>query len=523
MLVCLHVRAGQAGRYLEQGWQLLVQDNDTGALKNFQLAYQAATEEHNTADAALSLLNMGICTYGTSYSNGLHYATAALAEYKKLEGNDAATAKAGRLKCLQLISTIYSRQGKYKEAIELSRQVLSGFGSLADTNGYRGLANASLGTCYDKLGRADSATWYYQQALDEWLKTKNYIYLPSAYIYAGDIAAKTGDKQKAMDMYGRAMHIADSMHNKQAEVTAMLAIGKWHSVAGNIREAERLFLQAHTVATDLSDKAFYLNTLNALALFSKETGNYRQAVAYEEEIAALKDSLNNWEKDKIVKSLEVQFRVQQTQQELTQSKQDHKIARLTNYILWGAILLITLFSSGIIFLLRRIHLRDKQLLATKETLIQAINEEKHQKELLMQNEIEYKEKQLSALVLQMQQKNELMQELKDRIEQDTKTAEDATLNKIINKGVNHDKEWSDFNTYFESINKNFYSKLKSEYPDISPNDLKICALIKLNMSTKEMAGVLNISPDSVKTARYRLRKKLQLETEDNLTEFILSI
>jgi len=73
------------------------------------------------------------------------------------------------------------------------------------------------------------------------------------------------------------------------------------------------------------------------------------------------------------------------------------------------------------------------------------------------------------------------------------------------------------------LNKNFYTRLKQKYPDISTNDLKICALIKLNLSIKEMASILNISPDSVKTARHRLRKKLQLNTEDNLTDFILSV
>ncbi|HNP98308.1 MAG TPA: LuxR C-terminal-related transcriptional regulator, partial [Bacteroidia bacterium] len=88
---------------------------------------------------------------------------------------------------------------------------------------------------------------------------------------------------------------------------------------------------------------------------------------------------------------------------------------------------------------------------------------------------------------------------------------------------NQEKECADFNVQFESINKNFYERIRQAYPDISPNDLKVCALIKLNLSIKEMAGILNISPDSVKTARYRLRKKLQLNSEDNLTEFILKL
>ena len=145
------------------------------------------------------------------------------------------------------------------------------------------------------------------------------------------------------------------------------------------------------------------------------------------------------------------------------------------------------------------------------------------KEQQLHNEIEFRESQLSSMALQMLQKNELMQEIKEQLEVDKKSTQENTLNKIINKGLNHDKEWSDFNSYFESINKNFYSRIKQAYPDISPNDLKICSLIKLNLSIKEMAAILNISSDSVKTARYRLRKKLQLNTEDNLTDFILNL
>ncbi|MBK6987554.1 MAG: hypothetical protein IPH33_04540 [Bacteroidetes bacterium] len=125
----------------------------------------------------------------------------------------------------------------------------------------------------------------------------------------------------------------------------------------------------------------------------------------------------------------------------------------------------------------------------------------------MQNELEFKESQLTAMTAQMFQKNELMQELKSKLDEDKNISIDSPVSKIINRGQNQDKEWSDFNAHFESVNKNFYTRLKQSYPDISPNDLKICALIKLNLSIKEMAGILNISPDSVKTARYRLRKK----------------
>jgi DNA-binding CsgD family transcriptional regulator len=203
-------------------------------------------------------------------------------------------------------------------------------------------------------------------------------------------------------------------------------------------------------------------------------------------------------------------------------QEEKNIASLTNYILWGTIFFLILIATGIIVFLRKINKRDKLLMQTREQLLKVEEEQKKLKEMQMQNELEYKESQLTAMALQMMQKNELLQELKERIEQN-KPGDDSQLNKIISKGLNHDKEWTDFNSYFESINKNFYSRLKSAYPEISPNDLRICALIKLNLSIKEMASILNISPDSVKTARYRLRKKLQLNSEDNLTDFILSL
>jgi DNA-binding CsgD family transcriptional regulator len=219
----------------------------------------------------------------------------------------------------------------------------------------------------------------------------------------------------------------------------------------------------------------------------------------------------------------VQFDVAEKDRLLEIIQKEKAIYTLTNYILIGAILFIIAIALLVFTFLRRINKRNKQLLQAKEDLIKITEEQKVLKEQQLQNEIEFKESQLSALTLQMLQKIELLQELKEKLEETSNNSVHTTVTKIINKGISQDKEWEDFNTHFESINKNFYSKIKLAFPDISPNELKICALIKMNLSIKEMASILNISPDSVKTARYRLRKKLQLNTEDNLTEFILNL
>lgn len=99
----------------------------------------------------------------------------------------------------------------------------------------------------------------------------------------------------------------------------------------------------------------------------------------------------------------------------------------------------------------------------------------------------------------------MLTEIKTAIDNQRPLSEQQLI-KMVNRHFEQNNVWNDFDRYFESINKNFYTRLKQAHPEISANDLKICALIKLNLSIKEMSTILNISPDSVKTSRYRLRK-----------------
>lgn len=509
---------------LEQGWKSLVKDNDLEALRYFGLAYEKAKSENDTESVAAALLNMGICHYSVSYSRGLEYCFRAMAEYKKLEHSNPAKALEGRSRCLVLVSTIYSRQGKLREAIGLSKEAMLGFAPENDTTGYLGLTYNSLGLCYERLKMRDSSEFYYRLALQERLKTNDYTYLPSSYLSMADIEMGHGNKEQSKALYERSLAVADSTGNKQSQVAAILGLGKWfETFEQDEHEAELRFRAGKEIASSLSDKIFYVKSLENLLQLKKKQGDFKQALAYQEELSIIKDSLNSIDKQKAVKSLEIQFEVSEKDRQLKLIQKQREITLLTNYLLAGGIIFILIISGTIIMLLRRSNKRDKLLLLTKEALVKAVEEQRVLKEQQMQNELEFKESQLSAMTFQMAQKNELMQQLKERMEQDKNIANDQVLRKIVSKGLNHDKEWSDFNAHFESINKNFYARLKLAYPDISPNDLKICALIKLNMSIKEMAGILNISPDSVKTARYRLRKKLQLNTEDNLTDFILSL
>jgi DNA-binding CsgD family transcriptional regulator len=509
---------------LEKGWAELIKDNDTTALRYFNEAYLISKAKADHENSANALLDMGICSYGSSLTFGLHYCMMAMKEFQKLEKSHPANALTGRSKCLQLISTIKNRQGKFRESIDLSMEALAGFPKSNDTTGYAGLIYNKLGEDYHSMNQIDSSRYFHRLALEERIRTNNTTYLPSSYINVATIEMEDGHAEKSLLYFQRALFIAASTGNRQSQVSAWIGLGKWNvKFHQNFTKAEENFLNAKSISEKLSDKSFYISSLDQLLALKKQKSDLQGALLYSELIRQMKDSLSSWEKDRITRNLEIQFDIAEKDRQLNAAQEEKNIATLTNYILWGTILFLIMIATGIILFLKKINKRDRLLMQTRVQLLKAEEEQKKLKEQQLRNELEYKESQLSAMAVQMMQKNELLVELKERIGQINPAAEDNQLNKIITKGLNHDKEWIDFNTYFESINKNFYSRLKSAYPEISPNDLKICALIKLNLSIKEMSAILNISPDSVKTARYRLRKKLQLNTEDNLTDFILSL
>ena len=94
---------------------------------------------------------------------------------------------------------------------------------------------------------------------------------------------------------------------------------------------------------------------------------------------------------------------------------------------------------------------------------------------------------------------------------------------LINKNISNDNDWKVFEELFDQAHENFFKRMKSTYPDLTQSDLKLCAYLKLNLSSKEIAPLLNISFRGVETRRYRLRRRMALDADKNLVEFIMQI
>ncbi|MBK9337825.1 MAG: hypothetical protein IPM98_15250 [Lewinellaceae bacterium] len=137
-------------------------------------------------------------------------------------------------------------------------------------------------------------------------------------------------------------------------------------------------------------------------------------------------------------------------------------------------------------------------------------------------ELDNKNRELSNAALSLIRKNEALQHLRDEL---LKAGNDArALQKLarqIDQHLEGDHDWDTFETAFNQVHNDFFKRILLEYPELTPGDLRLAAYLKLNLSSKEIAPLLNISVRGVENKRYRLRKKLGLPEEANLTEFIL--
>ncbi|OJJ16776.1 hypothetical protein BKI52_33260 [marine bacterium AO1-C] len=146
----------------------------------------------------------------------------------------------------------------------------------------------------------------------------------------------------------------------------------------------------------------------------------------------------------------------------------------------------------------------------------------HQKEkMLMQSVIDAQNRELSTIALQVAQKNELLEGIVKKLQPiAVKNTVVRTYLKDIQSGLNLDNQWEKFKLHFEKVHPQFFVRLQQKYPALTPNELKMCAYMKMNLSIKETMQILNISKKGLETARYRIKKKLALTPKEDLHKLI---
>jgi DNA-binding CsgD family transcriptional regulator len=148
----------------------------------------------------------------------------------------------------------------------------------------------------------------------------------------------------------------------------------------------------------------------------------------------------------------------------------------------------------------------------------------------LQSEVQHKNTELASSAMNLVRKKEILSKLKEDLvhykgtpEADKSAKEFQKIIRVIDKELDHNEEWEQFAVHFDSVHTNYLKKLKDNFPGLTVSDLKLAAYLRLNLTTKEIAQLMNISIRGVETSRYRLRKKLGLDNEMNLFDFLTKV
>lgn len=203
---------------------------------------------------------------------------------------------------------------------------------------------------------------------------------------------------------------------------------------------------------------------------------------------------------------------------------------LTNVMIAIYALAVVLFLLFMHTVYSRLHRKQRQKLIDENKRELKFVQTENEKEIIkikneqLETDFKGKSKELAVSTMHIVKKNELLAEIRKQILGANNTKEAMLpIVKIIDKSLQKNDDWKLFKEAFNNVDRRFLKKLNKLHPDLSPNDIKLCAYLRLNLSSKEIAPMFNISVKSVEIKRYRLRKKMNLLSDENLTNYILSI
>ncbi|MCF0065179.1 tetratricopeptide repeat protein [Dyadobacter chenwenxiniae] len=472
-------------------------------------------------------------------------------------------------KAISNMGLVYGEQGNYDLALDNYQHALSIFQESGDERRVASVVN-SIGNVYKNQKNFEEALRSYQQAMAIWTKVDDkksaagaLINIASIYTKqkkfdaaitsankalalfesfqdsngqiiclnnTGEIYIQKHDYPQAQLRYERALKINETFQSKRLMVTSYNGLGQVYTGLHLAEKAIESFQKAKTLALNAGIRPALQHSYQGLATAFGEKRDYANAFHFQQLASSLKDSLFNAENSSKITNLRVHYESEKKQHEiqLLQNEKDLGYAH-RNMLALG--LVCGLIVLGLAFNRQRLKVqKDHQIHIAQQALTQneLLNRQEREQQLI--SELEFRNKALTTHTLNLIQKNSILEDIRQTISLALKTRQSEEHNplfsrliNLIDYSFNLDKDWDEFKMYFEGVHKDFFFKLKQQNPDLSSGELRLSALIRLNLNLKESATLLNIAPDSVKTARHRLRKKLNLPEDSNLTDYLMTI
>ncbi|MFA7273741.1 MAG: tetratricopeptide repeat protein [Crocinitomicaceae bacterium] len=456
-------------------------------LQSKSLIETAYLENSNDAEIVLAkadvLIKIGTLNLQLkNYNQSLSYYEEALLVIKKL--NAPSLLKKIELRELKIynnIAAVLMQEKEFESALVYLQNALKSNNSIGNASIESTLYN-NIGICYLEKKEHDLASHYLQKSLA--------------------LRKKSNDKQGQAQVYNN--------------------IGKNEIYNGNFDDAKVHFIKALQLSQEIGSKQSALVSLESLYSVNDTLGNYKEALHYFRDFKILNDSLFNTESRTAIINLEASHKLE------IEKKHNEAIrlkSQIRNYILFGFLLLLLVISIFVLLSMRT-RMKNSQL---KQEKLELEQENLNLEHRTLYENLDFKDRELTANALYLLKNNELILRITEDL---TKAkASFSKENQILIQEILHDLRdnqnnsmWNEFEAHFTKVHTNFYPALQEKFPNLTSNEKKLCAFLRLNMSTKDISAITQQSINSITVARSRLRKKLNIEGEDiHLINFLMKI
>ncbi len=436
----------------------------------------------NVPGIAIYLNDIGLNYYQfEEWNKALHYFLAA--------SHYPFYASWAELNTFNAIGLIYAKQGAWKKAAHFYRETADR-ANRKDTT-WIGIASGSLGNVFLATGQYDSALFYHRR---NW-HINNYYLNPQG--RAPEDAAKSG----------------------LVMATLFIRQQQWDSVLHYMREGKKLAVQFMRDSADLLD--YKQRLLTVQIEFTRAKGDYRAALRFSDSLAIVKDSLEQLLDDKIVNRATEKAEAERYGAEIKLLESERARSRLRMYLMIAALLFI-IITGALLFNRFRMGKQRQSERAQKEKELLELEKKRAEEKL------QHAEELLAAYLDTIREKTGLIEDMDAELHRlKESSTSDANLQalagnmeKLLSATILTDNDWQHFRGLFEQVHPRFLSRLMAKLPALSPAEIRLIILTKLNLSSREMANMLGISTDAIRKSRYRLRKKLSLDGETALEEAI---
>ena len=421
------------------------------------------------------------------------------------------------LSVTNLIAIFYQTTKQNDKALKYFFGLLNEYKADGNDSLSAGVLN-NIALNYRQQGIDDSAVFYLEKAMSINTKYNNVPWLTLNYLNLGLQYHLKQDYKKALVFLTNGKDLAEKNGFTRTLPIAYNRLANTYLGMGDSRAAIELANKSLKLSRNNLNRFREQEALEVLINVFEKQGRYDSLSFYLKQLSTLRDSIvQQQEKENASGRLR-----HEELREIIEKKEavviQYEIEKKERFFL----IIIVLLGTGLLIMLLVgyiLHQRNKLLrhrLAIEKAMLEKAK---------LQHEIDYKNRELATHLLAMQKKNEsllrISEELKN-VQIDPEGQSEQTIKNIVKNLAKTSEEqlWPDFEKRFIEIHGDFYKSLSIRHPDLTPNELKICAFMKMNMSTKEISSITSQSPDTIKMARYRLRTKLGLKRSESLTTYI---